>query len=182
MFVVCVGMGGVTVILDWQNPKPGPVGAWKNGSTYAGGKGRVGEVLSGCTMITTRRLLAVSYSNVEMMWRKVLGLDSTVSSKSKTAPIPQQHAELQGLYFTQTGMTVSWKQRGMKCNMEEEFWAVDSFLGVAASFVSFLREILKGDENLWVVSTHDFERHRTTTWLHNIYLGKGQMGRLVNQP
>lgn len=47
------GGGGVTVILDWQNRKPDPVGAWKNGSTYAEGKGRVGEVLSGCTNYNT---------------------------------------------------------------------------------------------------------------------------------
>lgn len=44
MFVVCVRMGGggVTVILEWQNPKPDPVEAWKNRSTYSEGKGRVG--------------------------------------------------------------------------------------------------------------------------------------------
>lgn len=81
----------------------------------------LGEVLSGCTMTTTRRLLVISYSSVEMMWKKVLGLGSTATSKSKIALIPQQYEELQGLHFTQTGMTVYWKQRGIKRNMEEEF-------------------------------------------------------------
>lgn len=31
---------GVTVILEWQYPKPDPVGAWKNGSTSSEGKGK----------------------------------------------------------------------------------------------------------------------------------------------
>lgn len=32
MLVVCVGMGGVTVILEWQNPKPDPVGVGRTGA------------------------------------------------------------------------------------------------------------------------------------------------------
>lgn len=46
------GDGGCYCNTGVAESKARSCGGWKNGSTCAEGKGRVGEVLSGCTMTT----------------------------------------------------------------------------------------------------------------------------------